>query len=350
MPSVTLRPYQRQVVELCFGRERMLVSAPTGSGKSYMIAGLVRKLLSAEGGFVLVTVPTLALQDQIVSSIKEFVGETEGWKVVTLASLTRLSGEELQGMAVSTLIVDEAHHAGAERTFEALDALEADRVYGFTATPQRGDDGDDLMHSLFGPEECQVNLGAGVLAPLFYRILETGIYFDFPDWAKGEDYLRNYHTTRIKKEIAQHPLRNGFIVRLAQLRPEATLVLMEQKAHAEELAMMHGSGALWCHGGLSKKKRHAMLSELKHERHFTLYATAKTLGEGVDIPTLQNLIVASPFKSSVRAIQAAGRTLRVSEGKQRALILDLSDNGLPRGWVRSREECYRALGGECKEP
>jgi superfamily II DNA or RNA helicase len=62
------------------------------------------------------------------------------------------------------------------------------------------------------------------------------------------------------------------------------------------------------------------------ERKLRPILIATTLAdEGLDIPSLDALILGGGGKSSTRAYQRVGRVLRPSEGKEKAMILDFID-------------------------
>jgi superfamily II DNA or RNA helicase len=57
-----------------------------------------------------------------------------------------------------------------------------------------------------------------------------------------------------------------------------------------------------------------------------LFVIATTIfDEGVDIPQLRKVILASGGKSHVKLLQRAGRGLRIAEGKEEVIIVDFMD-------------------------
>lgn len=74
-------------------------------------------------------------------------------------------------------------------------------------------------------------------------------------------------------------------------------------------------------------------------------ATGQLIGEGVDLPEISNLALATPIKSSSRLIQYVGRALRPAPGKTKAVILDFVDaHGVFQNSARSRWETYEQQG------
>ena len=67
-----------------------------------------------------------------------------------------------------------------------------------------------------------------------------------------------------------------------------------------------------------------MLRDFREGRITTLIGTS-VLGEGVDLPCAETLILASGGKAESQVIQNVGRVLRNFKGKLDALIIDFDD-------------------------
>jgi superfamily II DNA or RNA helicase len=63
-----------------------------------------------------------------------------------------------------------------------------------------------------------------------------------------------------------------------------------------------------------------------------LVASFATLSTGVSIPSISNIIFASPSKSKIRALQSIGRGLRLKEGKTVCKLFDIADNLSHKSW------------------
>ena len=71
--------------------------------------------------------------------------------------------------------------------------------------------------------------------------------------------------------------------------------------------------------GDRKKRLDAMASA--SEGHIALVANARCLAEGVDVPSLDGVAFVDPRKSEVDIIQAVGRAIRLSPGKETGTIV-----------------------------
>ena len=151
--SSVLREHQKKIVGNCLMKKRGIVKSPTGSGKSYAIAELVRKLTD-DGLKVLVTVPTISLLDQLTKDIHDFrklhgcepieIGQVGNgkydFKDVTVGipnSLSKLDKTEEYLNTVDALLADEVHTCANATYAVMISAMNNRQVsVGLSATPE----------------------------------------------------------------------------------------------------------------------------------------------------------------------------------------------------------------------
>src|SRR5690606_22900554 len=161
--AMLLRPRQKQFVERSVRaldeHGNTLGVAPTGAGKTIMLSGVVGRMVgetpksTGAKACVLAHRDELTAQDpsrsgrvepRITTSVvdakeKSWAGQVTFAMVPTLARAGNLG----QLPALDLLVIDEAHHAAADSYRRIIDAaLQRNpecRVYGVTATPNRGD-------------------------------------------------------------------------------------------------------------------------------------------------------------------------------------------------------------------
>jgi superfamily II DNA or RNA helicase len=145
---------------------------------------------------------------------------------------------------------------------------------------------------------------------------------------KGMPYSEIY-----SNEITNNYERNKLVVDIAMKAIRAnksTLILINYIEHGENLLKILEKvypEAVFIHGSTEPEKRLNVLKEFK-EGTRKLIISSNILGEGVDIPKLDLLITARAEASTIAAYQALGRTLRLSEGKTKALVVDICDSGV----------------------
>ena len=154
--GITLRPYQEYVVDACRsafrrGRRRLLISAPTGSGKTVMAAKLIELALE-KGSRVFFVADRIALVQQ-ASDVLTHYGIQHG---ILQGANTRNTYENVLVCSTQTLarhktkppdmlIIDEAHTLYA-KTVDLIMNSQA-RTIGLTATPLTAGLGDTYQEN-----------------------------------------------------------------------------------------------------------------------------------------------------------------------------------------------------------
>ena len=93
-----------------------------------------------------------------------------------------------------------------------------------------------------------------------------------------------------------------------------------------------------------KKERREAIEKLKDGRIDCLFATYKLAKEGLDIPSLENVVMASPIKDKSTVIQTAGRVARKMEGKSCGWVHDfIAGWGVLQGMARKRKNIRKHL-------
>lgn len=157
LPEIRLRGYQTDVVSqvesALAGKKnrRLLVVAPTGSGKTIIAVEIIRREVE-RGGMVLFIAHRRELIHQCSDKLKRFgvdhglimAGESKSlFPDVQVASIQTLSRRLSRGIIklppATMLIIDEAHHANAKSYLRIVDHYREASIIGLTATPCRGD-------------------------------------------------------------------------------------------------------------------------------------------------------------------------------------------------------------------
>jgi ERCC4-related helicase len=123
----------------------------------------------------------------------------------------------------------------------------------------------------------------------------------------------------------------------------ATLVLSERVAHLKHLAKMcaHTFGIL---STARKSEREALLGMMAEGKIKVLFATYAIAKEGLDIPCLQNLVIASPVKDEITVTQSAGRVMRTYPGKTCGYIWEFEDDmRMLQKWLQKRLSIYKRV-------
>lgn len=339
-----LRAYQEQIVDKVLnaydrGDRKAFYVVATGLGKTVIAATIARHLWERGCHRILVLchATDLALQleqgfwPQITKEVPTSVffdglppRDTEGISFGLYQSLYGyLPGIEPDRFDV--IIVDEAHHALAHGFRTCLEHLQPKFLIGMTATPWRGD-GQSLSF-LFGDPIEKVSLvdgmAMGYLSKVDYRILCDNV-----DWDNMESISQQKLTIRDLNKRLFLPQRDEAVItelhRVIKDIPNPRIAIFSPSIeHSNRFAEMLSATGVPC----------AALSRVdKAERRRRLLAFASgtyqaicavdVMNEGIDVPDVNILVFLRATHSRRIFVQQLGRGLRLSEGKEKVIVLD----------------------------
>jgi len=194
--------------------------------------------------------------------------------------------------------------------------------WGLSATPFR-DQGDDiLVEACFGKTICDIS--ASYLIRENY-LVKPDIYFVPISNMRGKGF--GTYATAYKEAIVNNPIRNDIIVKVAKQMMDndrVILILCKQIKHGKILESLIPD-SVFIHGSHSSKIRKAHLDKIR-ERKASITIASTIFDEGINVKSLDTLILAGSGKSKTRALQRVGRILRKSPGKEEATVIDFMDN------------------------
>lgn len=311
VPKLTdeLRDYQVEYLIELLKRCRCIVKAPTGAGKTIIIAATI----AAFNMKTVVITPFKDVMLQLTVELKRLLPEhmrvsntlNHAWDVlVTLPG--RVKNVPTQALHdTQVLIMDEAHGAGAPGAMEAILQLNTPYRYGFTATPTgRSDNRDLVVEGLFG-EILEIVDHEDLVEQGFLPKTQVDIYsasFD-GNYVLMEDLLIVNNTKRnqmIAGIANEHAKRN---------KGEVVLVLVRRVEHGKILADMI-SKAVYIDGSTPSNERTKVKEEAKKGKISVIVATS-IFAQGIDIPAIITLgINAAGGKSGILSSQRFGRVTR----------------------------------------
>lgn len=224
------------------------------------------------------------------------------------------------------VVVDEFHHASA-RTYRAvLSHFQPRFLLGLTATPERLD-GADLL-ALCGdnvPYRCDLVDGVQrkELAPFHYWGVADTVDFAPIPWRNGRFDPAALEAAMATKERADAAHRE-WVARAG----ERTLAFCSSIRHAEYMATHFqglGVSAVALHSGSGTGLRTRVVDQLEGGSLKVLF-TVDLFNEGVDLPTLDTVLMLRPTESPVVFLQQLGRGLRIAAGKDHLDVVDFVGN------------------------
>ena len=145
-------------------------------------------------------------------------------------------------------------------------------------------------------------------------------------------------------DLANDYDRNKLILDLLYRLQGYTIVISERTSQLEYLHE-NVSNSIYINGKTPKKQREKQIEEFRNGKHACLFATYSLVAEGLDIPILENLVMASPVKDDRLVIQAIGRCQRPCENKKIANVYDLVDDvSILDKFTRKRKSVYKKEG------
>ena len=393
---LTLRGYQergvREALEAFEQIARLVLVAPTGSGKSILAAWLIEYFVK-QGKRCLFLAHRKELVDQI-SAILDFANIPHGvimfghWRYrpeepIQVASIDSLMSmracrsckakpELIQTCNICNhtgversrplpeahfIVIDEAHRAmGAQ--YQALIAFYPHaQILLITATPWRldGKGLGSIVKKMIVVADMRELIAQKHLLPI--RLFRgprpdmSGVKIQHGDY-KSDDAAAVMRQTKIIGNVVEHYL--------AEAHGGLGVVFACNVAHSLDLTRrFQESGVVAEHldGNTPKLQREAILKRFA-AGETRVVSNVDVLTEGYDLPALHCVMLARPTKSITRYLQWVGRGMRPFEGQEYCLVLDHAgcrwEHGRPddfREWsLDDRRVTSRPKGKEVSEP
>ena len=338
-----LRPYQIAAVaslrsEFAQGRKRVVLVAPTGSGKTTIAGEMIRSALVKSRAARIIF---LAHRRELISQCSDRLasigvphgiiqaGVSNVAHSVQVASVQTLIRRQIP--AANLVIIDECHHARAGSYTKILDALLGVPVVGLSATPWRTDGRGlgALFDGLVVAARPGELVAAGFLCPV------TGFAYDNPDLSAVRTTGGDFEDQSAAQAMGY--IGGNIVTRWLDFRPGRTVVFACTIAHSMALAESFraaGVAAEHLDGTTPTDERAAILARLAAGTT-EVVCNVGVLTEGWDLPALQCVVLARPTKSVGLYLQMAGRGLRPADGKTVARIHDHAGNAIRHGLVDS---------------
>ena len=344
---VSLYNYQERAVSAMVKAKSGVLEAPCGSGKTQMGLAIIERI----GGRALWLTHTKKLlkqsEDRAKAYLKGGFGEITEGKVsigtgITFATVQTMSNLDpsLYRNAFDIVVVDECHHCAGSPTrmamfYKVITNCNARYKYGLSATLTRA---DGLMRSVFaaiGLKRHSVSkeeVGDKTIKAEHVRV-DVPIEWPLEAWC-GADGMLDFNA--LIATLSESEARNEIIIgKVKELWGDGRkqLILCHRVAQAENLAKTCSNFAKTSlmTGRVNEKKR-----VYDADIIVATYALAK---EGLDIPELDAVHLATPQKDESTVKQSVGRIERNIPGKRTPLAIDYVDTSIPyclNCWKRRR--------------
>ncbi len=350
--NLDVRPYphqQRMLEALTIERERHdrhrnFVVAATGTGKTVVAALDYRQLGEHAGGGDLSLLFVAHREEILRQSLATYravmrdgsFGEIHGGGRIAegrhvFAMVQSLGEARLEQIAPDTfdvLVVDEFHHAAAATYDRLLNHLQPRELLGLTATPERLDGQDVTVwfdHRIAVELRLWEAIDQGFLVPFQYFGVADGTDLSQVTWRRG-----GYVTEELSNLLSNDDLRVAKLLEAVQrivLDPGSMRALgfCASKEHARYMARKFteaGLESIALTGDDAPAERDRQLQALRAGQLRCVFSV-EVLGEGVDAPDVDCLLLLRPTSSSTVFTQQLGRGLRRAAGKSHLTVIDL---------------------------
>ena len=375
IPATELRPepFQERLLEQLTlarqqGHHRNLLAAATGTGKTVMAALDYAELRENLPRSRLLFVAHR--EEILIQSLATFRQALSDWTFGELwvggqrprlfdhvfASIQSLNAAGLAHLApdhFDVVIVDEFHHAAADSYRRLLEHVRPVELLGLTATPERSD-GLPILEWFNGRIAAELRLWDAIdqqrLTPFAYFGIHDGLDLREIPWRRGRGYdvvgLSNLVTGNdalahlVLKELERR------VADVSQIRALGFCVSIE---HARFMARAFSAAgvpsvAIWA--DTPDEERRAALRDLAARRVRVVFSV-DLFNEGIDVPTVDTLLMLRPTDSATLFIQQLGRGLRKSRDKSACTVLDFV--GHHRTEFRFDRRFRALLGGTRKD-
>ena len=342
----TLREDQLMAIAHMIHSEGGIIEAPTGWGKSYVLAYFVSLYPDAT---IAVVAPSL---DILHTLQREF--EKRGLKVgmvhkcsrqiqrITLCSAASL--HKLNPYKLNMCIFDEVHRAGGPHTSSLLAHIPNAKMLGLSASPIGRSDGTDMrVEALFGPVIYRVSYQEAVVGGSVSPIVVAMIRVPYHPAMGSLEGLSTVNLNRYG--IWTNPIRNEIIAATVRKIPKNLQVLIytDVLEHVLALKKLLPECAIYYATDASDERRKYMDLELEqlgcklddNERMRIMrefeqgklkrVITTRAWSTGVNFRQLDVLVRCDGLASRIANIQVGGRVSRTNETKPYGLIIDFYD-------------------------
>lgn len=355
-----LRPRQKTFVERSVKalqeHGNTLAVASTGFGKTYSLSAVVGRMLQNNGAKACV----LAHRDELTSqNVLKFAKVNPGiatsvvdargksWRgratFAMVPTLARQSNLDVMP-ELDLLVIDEAHHAAAasyRRIIDTvLDKRPDCRIYGLTATPNRGD--KKGLRPIFSNVADQVRLGelvqSGHLVPPRTFVVDVGTQEALQNVRKTTD---DFDMTEVDKIMNKSPVTEAVVKHWKEKAGNRkTVIFCSTVDHARNVTEAFEAAdveSVMIHGELSNNERKTALARFE-QGSAKVVVNVAVLTEGWDYQPTSCVVLLRPSSYKSTMIQMVGRGLRTVDPaifpgvlKTDCIVLDFGTSSLMHG-------------------
>ena len=340
-----LRDYQKQLKSYIYqlirdGKKRILIYAPTGSGKTAILSSILSDALSRNKRSMLIIHRDFLVEQSRTAMIKTGISSDDigiikaGYqenrdRPIQIAELQSLQNRATPD-GLDLVILDECHSTAFFKHYQTIKQHSLNAVHlGFSASPWRLKSTDEYFGLHFdaiaeGPGIGEL-IESGYLArPRYYGYgglvditrLDTNKSGEFKDSQIESEFIKSEVPQAVTEKILELcDGRTGIIFNAG----------VEQSQIQTQLLNAAGIPTVHLDANTPFKERQMYFDKLA-SGEIRCISSIGCLTEGFDVPSISFVVLSRATKSRALYIQMCGRGLRISPDKIDCLILDFGGN------------------------
>lgn len=348
--------FQADAVNEALSNERSTLLSPTSSGKSLIIYTLIREWLDQGLEKILLTVPRLALIEQMLADFKEYSVYDDSFDVNEI--FHRIGGKKhkekdtdkpiiistwqsMQNMKApyfkqfEVAMGDEAHGAKAKQLTKIHDlCTNAYRRCGLTGTLDGSTCHELVIKGIYGKIKVVTTIKELMDSDRVSQAKIKMIALKYPD---DECKGRRVYLDEIEY-VMEHKRRKIALTHFIASLKNNTLVLYNEHKEGDELYNLlrkkyPNKKVYQIDGRVDIDERERIRNLIEKEENVILLGSYKTMSTGISIKNLNNIVFyRPPGKAQIKILQSIGRLLRKGVINN-VTIYDICDDLRKGKWI-----------------
>ncbi len=333
MKNIKLFDYQedmrRRIGEAFDDHQSVMVQMPTGTGKTHLLAAIVKGLLGQPAKpCIWIIAHRRELVAQINDTLDRFgISSTDSHvTVMSIQWLSRHYDEMTEKPGL--IVIDEAHHALAKTYKEMWVRYPKAKFLGLTATPCRLNRKGftDLFEPLVSSYTIGKFIQLGYLAPFDY----VSIRPDSEEQKLVDSLVKrgadgDFQAKEMNKVLNTRPtierLYQSMMKYATDMKGIVYAINVEHAKNIVDYYCSKGISAVEIDCKTSASQRKAMIQDFKQGK-IRVLVNVDIFSEGFDCPDVEFVQLARPTLSLAKYLQMVGRGLRMAKGKKACTIID----------------------------
>lgn len=321
-------------------KNKALIISATGTGKTYLSA-FDAKVFNPKR--LLFVVHRLTIAKDALNTFRHVFGKNKTFGIYsgskkelecdfifsTIQTISKASHlKNFSKTLFDYIIIDETHRSGADSYLRFIEHFNPKFLLGMTATPERTD-GNDIYKLFDYNIAYEIRLHRAMeeeMLSTFHYFGVTDLYIDDVEIDEKSDFNRLVSDERVNRIIDKanfYGSDNGIT---------RGLIFCSRKDEAIELSNIfnnRGYKTIALTGDSSEELRSQSIGRLEShdlKNKLDYIFTVDIFNEGIDIPSINQIIMLRPTSSAIIFVQQLGRGLRKVDGKGYLTVIDFIGN------------------------